>query len=35
MDACDKASQLLKCGRENSPELLEGVMKNLEISISV
>jgi hypothetical protein len=35
MDACDKAAQLLKCGKENSPVLLAGVMKNLENAIVV
>jgi hypothetical protein len=35
MDACDKASQLLKCGKENSPNLLTGMMKNLENAIVV
>jgi len=35
MDACDKVSQLLKCGRENSPDLLIGLMNNLENAITV
>jgi hypothetical protein len=35
MDVCDKASELLKCGRENSPTLLVGMMKNVENSIAV
>ena len=35
MDACDKVSQLMKCGKENSPELLTGVMNNLENMIKV
>jgi len=35
MDACDKVSQLLKCGRENSPELLIELMNNLENAITV
>jgi len=35
MDACDKASRLLKCGKDNSPEAVEGLMKQLENSIAV
>jgi hypothetical protein len=35
MDACDKVTELMKCGRENAPELLTAVMSNLENSIQV
>jgi hypothetical protein len=35
MDACDKVTELMKCGRENAPELLTAVMANLENSIQV
>jgi hypothetical protein len=35
MDACDKVSQLMKCGKENSPDLVSAVMTNLENSIKV
>jgi hypothetical protein len=35
MDACDKASKLLQCGKENSPEAVAGLMKNLEIEMNV
>jgi hypothetical protein len=35
MDACDKASELYKCGREKAPELLAAVMVNIEIGLTV
>jgi hypothetical protein len=35
MDECDKASQLLQCGKENSPEAVAGLMNNLELLIMV
>jgi len=35
MDACDKVSRLLKCGKDNSPEAVAGLMKNLENAITV
>jgi hypothetical protein len=35
MDACDKAAELYKCGREKAPDLLAGVMVNLEIGLTV
>lgn len=35
MDACDKAAELYKCGREKAPELLIGVMNNIEIGVTV
>jgi len=35
MDACDKVSRLLKCGKDNSPEAVSGLMKNLENTITV
>jgi len=35
MDACDKVSRLLKCGKDNSPEIVNGLIKNLENGLSV
>jgi len=35
MDACDKASRLLKCGKDNSPDAVAGLMKILENTITV
>jgi hypothetical protein len=35
MDACDKAAELYKCGREKAPDLLAGVMVNIEIGLTV
>jgi hypothetical protein len=35
MDACDKASKLLKCGQENSPEAVAGLMSKLENEMTV
>jgi hypothetical protein len=35
MDACDKVSGLVQCGKDNSPELISGLMSNIENSISV
>jgi len=35
MDACDKVSKLLKCGQDNSPEAVSGLMKQLENAITV
>jgi hypothetical protein len=34
MDACDKAAQLLQCGKENSPDAVAGLMSNLENEIT-
>jgi hypothetical protein len=35
MDPCDKASKLLQCGKENSPEAVAGLMNNLENEMTV
>jgi hypothetical protein len=35
MDACDKASKLLQCGKEKSPEAVAGLIKNMEIEMHV
>jgi hypothetical protein len=35
MDACDKASKLLQCGKENAPEAVAGLMNNLENAMTV
>jgi len=35
MDLCDKVAGLMKCGQENSPEAIQGLMENLEISMTV
>jgi len=35
MDPCDKVSRLLKCGKDNSPEAVAGLMKNIENTITV
>jgi hypothetical protein len=35
MDPCDKASKLLQCGKENSPEAVAGLMSNLENEMTV
>jgi hypothetical protein len=35
MDACDKVSKLLQCGKDNSPDAVSGLMNNLENSITV
>jgi hypothetical protein len=35
MDLCDKVTQLLKCGNENSPDLVAAVMNSLENQIRV
>jgi len=35
MDACDKVSKLLECGKTNSPEAIVGLMNNLENAITV
>ncbi|XP_059475328.1 uncharacterized protein LOC132196582 [Neocloeon triangulifer] len=33
MDPCDKAAELFKCGKENSPEAITALMNNLEASM--
>jgi len=35
MDACDKVSRLLKCGKDNSPDIVSDLMKNMENAITV
>jgi hypothetical protein len=35
MDACDKVSKLLQCGKDNSPDAVSGLMNNLEATITV
>jgi hypothetical protein len=35
MDACDKVTKLLQCGKDNSPEAVAGIMNNLENAITV
>jgi len=35
MDLCAKASKLLKCGEENSPDAVAGLMNNLENALTV
>jgi hypothetical protein len=35
MDLCDKVAGLMKCGQENSPEAIQGLMDNLENAMTV
>jgi len=35
MDPCDKVAKLLKCGKDNSPDAVAGLMQNLENAITV
>jgi hypothetical protein len=35
MDECDKAAEMLQCGKENSPEGVAALLNNLELAITV
>jgi len=35
MDACDKVSKMLQCGKENSPDAVASLMNNIENTLTV
>jgi len=35
MDACDKASSMLKCGMDNAPDAVAQIINNLESTLTV